>query len=69
VDYPSMSNVLFISVMGFIGVIAAEFVFLYTVGYFYEPLDNYQLKRDIIDDFLYGFILPGEEFIKPRKLA
>jgi len=52
VDYPSMGNVIFIACMGFIGVIIAEFVFLYTVGYFYEPLDNNQVKRSVIDSLL-----------------
>lgn len=53
VDYPSMGNVVFIACMGFIGVMVAEFVFLYTVGYFYEPLDNYATTRAILDGLLH----------------
>lgn len=60
VDYPSMGNVIFISCMGFIGVVIAEFVFLYTVGYFYEPLDNNKVKQSVIDSLLtYAFCTNG----------
>lgn len=60
VDYPSMGNVIFIACMGFIGVIIAEFVFLYTVGYFFEPLDNNKVKRSVIDSLLtYAWCVNG----------
>lgn len=56
VHYPAMGSVVFVSAMGFVGVVIAEFVFLYLIAARYQPLDSYTVRRNIIEaliDFPY----------------
>lgn len=56
VHYPAMGTVVFVSAMGFVGVVIAEFVFLYLIAARYQPLDSYTVRRNIIEaliDFPY----------------
>jgi flagellar basal body-associated protein FliL len=48
VHYPAMGTVFFVSGMGFVGVVIAEFVFLYLIAARFQPLDSYQVRRDIV---------------------
>jgi len=52
VDYPEMGTVFFVAAMGFVGVVIAEFVFLYLIAARYKPLDSYTVRRDLIFSLL-----------------
>ena len=52
VHYPAMATVCFVAGMGFVGVVVAEFVFLYLIAARYQPLDSYKVRRDILSSII-----------------
>ena len=52
VGYPDMKKVFLIAILGFLSVIATEFLFLYTVPAMFKPLDTNQSKQTIIKALL-----------------
>ena len=59
VDYPAMETVIFVSGMGFVGVVVAEFVFLYLIAARYQPLDSYIVRRNILQAIINAAFCQG----------
>lgn len=53
VGYPDMKKVFLVAILGFLSVIATEFLFLYTVPARFRPLDTNQAKQTIIKSLLF----------------
>ena len=53
VGYPDMKKVFLVAILGFLSVIATEFLFLYTVPARFKPLDTNQAKQTIIKSLLF----------------